>query len=212
MKAPSINTAKKVLFFLFVVALVSVPFVIWGDAYVLPLMKSREQQAGWLTVIAIVLLAADSVAPVPSTIVIMFLAAKAGWLAGIVGGTLGMAAGVLASAWVGRVAVGRIAPKFFPDTELAKMRDNLQRRLALTLACWRSVPVMAETSVIIAAAAGIPVRRIFWLTLLPNFVISVIYSVAADDSFKTACIAFAATVAASYLLWRVFATRGSDPE
>jgi uncharacterized membrane protein YdjX (TVP38/TMEM64 family) len=207
MKAPAISTVKAVLFVCFVVALVSIPFVIWGDEYVLPLMQSQQQQAGWLTVIAILLLAADSVAPVPSTLVIMFLAARAGWMAGIIGGTLGMAAGVLASAWVGRFAVGRVAPKFFPDAELARMRTNLQRNLALTLACWRSVPVLAETSVIIAAAAGIPVRRIFWVTLLPNFVISLIYSLAADDSFQTACIAFAATVVASYLLWRIFAKK-----
>jgi hypothetical protein len=207
LNAPSITTVKKILFFLFVVALVSVPFVIWGDAYVLPLMQSRQQQAGWLTLISIVLLAADSVAPVPSTLVIMFLAAKAGWIAGIVGGTLGMAAGVLASGWVGRFAVGRIAPKFFPDAELTRLRDNLQRNLTLTLACWRSVPVMAETSIIIAAAAGIPVRRLFWVTLLPNFVISIIYSVAADDSFLTACIAFTATVVASYVLWQLLAKK-----
>jgi uncharacterized membrane protein YdjX (TVP38/TMEM64 family) len=211
MKAPSITAVKATLFVCFVVALVSIPFVVWGDEYVLPFLQSHQHQAGLLTVLAILLLAADSVAPVPATLVIMFLAAKAGRFAGIVGGTVGMSAGVLAAGWVGRAAVGRIAPKFFPDAELARMRENLQRNLALTLACWRSVPVLAETSVIIAAAAGIPVRRIFLATLLPNFVISVIYSVAADDSFKTAAIAFVGTVLASFVLWRVFAKRVPNP-
>ncbi|MEO5959260.1 MAG: hypothetical protein ABIZ49_07525 [Opitutaceae bacterium] len=207
MKAPRPSTVKAVLFVLFVIALVCAPFAIFGEEFVLPLLKSREHQAGWLIAIAVALLAADSIAPVPSTLVIMFLAAKAGRVAGIVGGTVGLSVGVLAAGWVGRAAVGRIAPKFFPDAELARMRDSLQRRLTLTLACWRSVPVLAETSVIVAAAAGIPVRKIFWATLLPNFAISVIYSIAADDSFKTAVVAFLATLVLSFALWRWLGTK-----
>ena len=90
------------------------------------------------------------------------------------------------------------------------MRDSLQRRLVLTLACLRSVPVMAETSVIVAAASGVPVRKIFWATVLPNFIVSVIYSVAAatsrsaKDSGTTAVIAFVATMVLSYAVWRAF--------
>jgi 3-dehydroquinate synthase len=135
---------------------------------------------------------------VPATLVIMYVAAKAGWVAGIIAGTVGMSAGVLAAAWLGRVAVGRIAPKFFPDAELARLRDSLQRRLTLTLACLRSVPVLAETSIILAAAMGIPTGRIFRVTVLPNFLVATIYSVAADDSFATAAITFLATLVASY--------------
>ena len=116
--------------------------------------------------------------------------------------SLGLAAGVLAATWFGRAAVGRIAPGFFPEAELARLRAGLQKNLALTLACWRSVPVLAETSVILAAAAGIPAGRIFRVTLLPNFVIAVIYSVAADDSFLIASVAFGFTVLASLVLWR----------
>ena len=204
MKPKRVFTLKFALLVVAIVAIVSAPFVIWGDAYVLPLLQSHVDRTGLLIIIAIVLLAADSVAPVPATLVIMFLAAHSGRLAGIVGGTLGMAAGVLTAAWFGRTAVGRLAPKFFPDTELARLRSGLQRNLAVTLACWRSVPVLAETSVILAAAAGIPIRRIFVVTLLPNFIISVIYSVAADDSLGTAALAFFLILALSLGLWMFF--------
>lgn len=207
MKKLSPVALKVWLSVLLVGALVCAPFVIWGESFVFPLLEERQHQAGWLVVISVILLAADSVAPIPATLVIMFLAAKAGTLAGIVGGTLGMSAGVLAAAWIGRAAVGRIAPRFFPDAELARLRDSLQKRLMLTLACMRSIPVLAETSVIIAAAAGVPVRKIFWATVLPNFVVSVIYSVAADDSFQTACLAFLLTLALSYGLWRWLGTK-----
>ena len=198
---------KAVLFVILVMTLVCLPFAIWGEEFVLPLLESRAQQTGTLTLIAIVLLACDSVAPIPATLVIMYLAAKAGWLAGIVGGTVGMSAGVWAAAWFGRTAVGRIAPKFFPEAELQRLRGALQSRLWLTLACLRSVPVLAETSVILAAAMGIPVGRIFRATLLPNVIVATIYSLAADDSWQTAVITFLATMAVSAAAWRLFGSR-----
>jgi hypothetical protein len=207
------STLKIVLFVGLVMALVIVPFLIFGEqleSSVLPWLESREHQIGLLTLAGILLLAADSVAPVPATVVIMFLAWKGGWVPGIVGGTIGMSLGVLAAGWLGREAVGRIAPKIIPDAELGRLRESLQRQLVLTLACLRSVPVLAETSVIVAAAAGVPVRKIFWATVLPNFVVAVIYSVAAvtsrsaQDSGKTAAITFLATMVLSYGVWRMF--------
>lgn len=194
-------TLKIVLFILFVMTLVCLPFAIWGEEFVLPLLKSKEDQTLALVLIAIALLACDSVAPIPATLVIMFLAARTGRVSGIIGGTLGLSAGVLAAAWIGRTAVGRLAPKFMSDADLARLRTSLQSRLAITLACLRSVPVLAETSVIVAAATGIPVKRIFLATLLPNFIVATIYSVAADESALTATITFLATMVASWVLW-----------
>ncbi|MBL9210116.1 MAG: VTT domain-containing protein [Opitutaceae bacterium] len=205
------STLRTILFVLFVMTLVILPFVLLGEEYVMPLLQSREQQTGALILVAVALLACDSVAPVPATVVIMYLAAKAGWLAGIVGGTLGMCLGVFAAAWIGRTAVGRLAPKFIPDAELQRLRAALQSRLGITLACLRSVPVLAETSVIAAAAMGIPVRRIFLVTILPNFLVATIYSVAADDSATTAAVTFLVTMVVSYVIWRVFGRAESKP-
>jgi 3-dehydroquinate synthase len=204
------STVKTILFVLFVITLVCLPFAIFGEDFVLPLLESRQQQVGALTLISIALLACDSVAPVPATLVIMYLAAKAGWAAGIIGGTVGMSAGVLAAAWLGRAAVGRLAPKFMPDAELTRLRESLQQRLVITLACLRSVPVLAETSIIVAAATGVPVRRLVTVTLLPNLIVATIYSVAADDSWMTAAITFLATMVLSYVVWRLFG-RGEAP-
>ncbi len=201
MRPSHLKTLRTALFLLFVLALVCLPFVIFGESFVLPILEAREHQTTWLVGLAIILLASDSVAPVPATLVIIFLAAKAGTLAGIIGGTLGMSAGVLTAGWIGREAVGRLAPRFFPEDELIRLRNALQRQLVLTLACWRSVPVLAETSVIVAAATGVPVARIFWVTVLPNFIISTIYSVAAEDSLGTAAVTFFAIIAVSFALW-----------
>lgn len=213
MKTLPRNTVRVGLFFLFVIALVCLPFIIFGEDFVFPLLQSRQQQTGALMLIAIVLLICDSVAPVPATLVIWFLAEWGGLWAGIAGGTIGLALGVVAAGWFGRDAVGRLAPKFMSDEELGRLRESLQRRLVLTLACLRSVPVMAETSIIVATATGIPIRRVFWATLLPNFVVASIYSVAAHysvgrlDSFVTAIVTFILTMGVSYAAWRVFGVR-----
>ena len=192
---------KIILLTLGIVLLVSAPFLIWGEAFAQPLLEAQSHRTGLLVVLAVGLLGADSVAPVPATLVIMFLAAKAGWLAGIFGGTIGLSLGVLAAAWFGRTAVGRLVPRIFPESELVRLRGGLQHNLALTLACWRSVPVLAEASVILAAAAGVPIKRIFRVTLLPNLAISTVYSLAADNSFTTACLAFLAVFGFSMALW-----------
>jgi len=191
--------------------LVCLPFAIFGEDFVLPLLESRQQQVGALTIISIILLACDSVAPIPATLVIMYLAAKGGWVAGIIGGTVGLTAGVYTAAWFGRSAVGRLAPKFMPDNEVTRLRESLQKRLVITLACLRSVPVLAETSIIVAAATGVPVKRLVVVTLLPNLIVAAIYSLAADDSFKTAAITFLATMVLSYVVWRLFG-RPAAPE
>jgi 3-dehydroquinate synthase len=205
------SSLRAILFVLFVMTLVILPFVLFGEEYVMPLLQSRAQQTGALVLICVALLACDSVAPVPATIVIMFLAAKAGWLAGIAGGTIGLCLGVLAAAWLGRTAVGRLAPKFIPDAELQRLGGALQSRLVITLACLRSVPVLAETSIIAAAAMGIPVRRIFLATIIPNFIVAAIYSVAADDSPTTAIVTFLATMVVSYVVWRIFGRAETKP-
>lgn len=192
-----------------IVTLVSAPFVIWGDSFVLPLLEAHADEKLLLGLLAIALLAADAFAPVPATLVIMFLAGKAGWITGILGGTLGLSLGVLVAAWVGRAAVGRIAPRLLPEKELARLRAGLTRNPALSLACWRAVPVMAETSVMLAAAAGMPTRRIFRVTLLPNFIVSAVYSFAADDSLAMAALAFLLVMACSLLLWVLF-SRGTE--
>ena len=69
MPLPSRQTVRAGLFLLFVLTLVCLPFAVFGEEFVLPLLKTREQQVGALTVIAVALLAVDSVAPVPATLV-----------------------------------------------------------------------------------------------------------------------------------------------
>ena len=58
---------------------------------------------------------------------------------------------------------------------------------------------------------GIPVRRIVAVTLIPNFLVALIYSLAADDSFTTAAITFLATMVVSYAVWRLVPSKDKPP-
>jgi 3-dehydroquinate synthase len=186
--------------------------MIWGESVFVPAFEALRHSVVWMVGLAIALLGADALLPVPSAWVIIFLAQESGRIAGFIGGAVGLSVGVVVAAWIGRVAVGRAAPKFIPESELVRMRSMIERHTILTLACMRSVPVLAETSVVIAAAAGVPIARIFWMTLAPNLAIAGIYAVAADDSLTTACIVFLATVGVSYGVFRIAGARGANIE
>lgn len=196
------RTLKFTLFVLFVMALVSLPFVLFGQEYALPILGSYAEQKWALALVGVALLTADAVAPVPSALVIILVAAKAGWLIGTLTGVIGLSGQVGCAAWFGRAAVGRLAPKFFRDEELTRLRNSLHQRLALTLGCLRCVPVFAESSVLVAGSLGIPIPRIIWVTLAPNLAISAIYSIAVNDSFATACAAVLGTIFLSFAVWR----------
>lgn len=183
--------------------LVCLPFIILGEDVFVPWLQSLAGRTGWLVAGAVALLSLDAVLPVPSSWVLIFLALEAGTLVGIAGGSLGLCLGVLVASWIGRVAVGKVAPRFVPEAEIARLRVSMTEHTTLTLACMRSIPVLAETSVMIAAAAGVSTTRIFLATLLPNVVVATVYSLAASDSFLTACLAFLATIAVSYAFWRL---------
>ena len=183
---------------------VCLPFLLVGESFFMPLLETLKQNPGWLATGTVVLLGLDAVLPVPSVWVLMFLAQQAGVALGIIGGTVGLSLGVVVSAWVGRIAVGRVAPKFIPVAEIARLRESMERHSTLTLACMRSMPVLAETSVMIAAGAGLSLGRIFLATFLPNLVIAVVYSLAVNDSLLTAGLAFAGTIIVSYAFWRGF--------
>ena len=133
---------------------VCLPFLLLGEEVFVPLLDSLKHHTGWLVFGAVLLLGLDAMMPVPSAWVLIFLALHGGVFTGIVGGSLGLCLGVVVSTWVGRVTVGWVAPKFIPPVEIVRLRESMAQHTTLTLACMRSVPVLAETSVMIAAEIG----------------------------------------------------------
>lgn len=191
------------LFAVFVIALLGLPFALFGEEYVVALLGNEDRHAWLLAAMGIALLTADSLAPVPSSLVIVAVALKAGWFVGTVAGTVGLCGQVIGAAWFGRVALGRVASRVFSVADLDSMRAAVPQRLALTLGCMRSVPLLAETSVAIAASVGIPLPAICRVTLLPNLAIAATYSLAAQAGLWAAVAAVVASIVMSLVAWRL---------
>lgn len=199
------RAVKFTLLVLFVLALLSLPFIFFGEDYAVRVLGNHESQAWVVAGIGVILLTADSLAPVPSSIVIVAVALKAGWIVGTVAGTLGLCGQVIGAAWFGRVAVGKLASRTFGLGDREQLHAAMRQRLALTLGCVRSVPLLAETSVVIAASLGVPLRAILAATALPNLVIAAVYSLAAQAGLWVAAAAVVASAVVSIVAWRVVA-------
>lgn len=196
------RAARFVLLVLLVLALLSLPFVLFGEAFATRILGAHEWPGWVLAGLGVILLTADSLAPIPSAVVIVAVALKAGWIVGTISGTLGLCGQVVGAAWFGRVALSRIATRTLGLASGEQLHTALQQRLTLTLGCVRGVPLLAETSVAVAASLGVPLRLICRATVLPNFAIAATYSIAAQAGLGVAAAAVVASFAVSYLLWR----------
>jgi 3-dehydroquinate synthase len=194
--------ARRAAFVLVLGAIVIVPFMLLGEDFGKSWLTESTGGRVWVVATAVLLLAVDAVLPIPSSWVLIALANQAGVVAGIVGGTLGLTAGVMLAAWIGRTAVGPVASRLVPAADLERLRSGAPRQVVIGLVCLRSIPVLAEMSVLAAAAARVPLRRILVATVPANLVIATVYSLAADESLTAATVVFLVTVGLSYVLWR----------
>lgn len=190
----------------------ALPFVLFGEEYALRILGSHDRHAWAVAAMGIVLLTADSLAPVPSSLVIVFVALKTGWIVGTIAGTLGLCGQVIGAAWFGRVALSRFTARVFGIADIESLRGALQTRLAVTLGCLRAVPLLAETSVVLAASLGISLWRIVRTTLLPNVAIAATYAIAAEAGAWVAFTAIVLSIVLALVAWRFTAVRRGSPE
>lgn len=155
-----------------------VPFVAAGDRIepairaAIDGMISRPAMAA--AVVAV--LAVDVVLPVPSSFVSTLAGARLGivWGAAVV--WLGMTAGALAAFALARLVGPRLARRLAGPGELAQMERLAERHGAAALVVCRPVPVLAEASVLLFAAVGLPWRRFFAPVALSNLGVAAVYA------------------------------------
>lgn len=155
---------------LVVLALVLVPFALVGEPLEALALGALDGAHGQVAVASVVVasLAADVVLPVPSSLVATAAGALLGWLPGALAATLGMLAGGLVGHRLGAVARGRLVTRLVPAADMAWLEGVVARHGALAVAALRPIPVLAETSVIVAGAAGLPLRRFLPACLLSS--------------------------------------------
>lgn len=145
-------------------ALIALPFLLWGDAIEGGL--SGDGAVDWLRghgaaawMAAIALLSSDILLPVPSSAILAALGMLYGpALGGAIGVTGMIAAGLLGYGlcrWLGRP----LALRFLDAAALSDAERRLRRHGAWVVVLSRWVPVLAELVVFAAGLAGMPLRR-----------------------------------------------------
>ena len=185
---------------LFVLAVVIVPFALF-EASILRAVEALTGSGTRRLAVALtiaLLLASDVFLPIPSSV----LATLSGLSLGLGSGALvtwaGMQSGALigyvVGRWVGTSAVAR----FVGPAELERAAESHRRWGWFSLVVSRAVPVLAESSVLLAGTVRMPVARFAWCTGASNAGVALVY--AAVGAYAVEARAFLLAFAASILV------------
>ena len=157
---------------------VSVPLVMFGDRFNVMIRDwmTAPESALAVAAIGIALLVADLLLAIPSALVIALMGGLIGGVAATIAGTIGMS---LACVW--GYLLGRSIGRDFSDDdreqkEFTTATNMLHRFGPIALVIARPVPILAEVSVIAAAALGLPITTVLVTTTLANLGISALYA------------------------------------
>lgn len=167
---------KKPFFLLlaFVLAVPLVPFIVIGE---MPGMEWIQGNSETLTFLyGSGLLASDIVLPLPSSIIAVFLGAKLGWAAG----TLSIFLGLMIGALIG-YAMGWYIGRPVMDKMVSRQSQEVYARMEHQMSYWalgltRSIPILAEASVLAAGVARLDIKKIIPMLIVSNLGLAMLYS------------------------------------
>ena len=165
--------------FLLLLALILVPFFMFGDAieawtenYI------RESPGGrlWAAVVLGGSLASDIVLPIPSSVVSTACGNLLGFAAGALTSLAGMTVSCLAGYWLGVLGGRPLAERMVGKGDLARLEEWNRRFGEWTVVVTRPIPVLAEAAVIVVGMGRMRPARFILLSLLANTGVSVVYA------------------------------------
>lgn len=166
------------LFAAVITAIVVVPWLLFGERFdqlTRALMEDPSSQL-FAAAAGALLLAADVVFPIPSTVVVSLLGGLLGALNGTIAGAAGLTLGCVAGYALGRSIGHDLALRTMGSEDFAYLSGLLGRHGVVILALCRPVPVLAEASVIAAGVTGVSVSKVLLVTTLANVGFSAVYA------------------------------------
>lgn len=150
------------------------------------------------------LLAGDVLLPVPSSALMLLNGTLFGWLGGALLSLAGSEAAALLGWAIGRRGGARLDRAMTPAAR-ARAADAVARRGALAVVVTRPIPVLAETTAILAGAAGMPLRRLALAAAIGSLPPAVAYALAGAyaERFDAGLLVFAGVLALAALVWLV---------
>ena len=197
---------------LLALTLILVPFALYDEAitaWAQDFVASERPKTAVAAVIGL-LLASDVLLPVPSSLV----ATASGYLLGLLPGAAvawaGMSVGALVGYALGSKPARSLTRRFVGDAELVRASMAHERWGDWAVIVCRSVPVLAEASVVFAGVAGMPLRRFLLLTGLSNLAIALAYAAVGALALEanSFLLAFAGAIIAPGLAMLLFRRKG----
>lgn len=189
---------KWILLTIAIITLLLIPFILFGDSLDnwTNIFFQSEPSKLIASIVIGSLLSIDIVAPVPSSI----LSTAGGYFLGFIGGTfislIGMTISCLIGYWIGD-KFGRPAAERFADSKEISRFESLQKKYGdWIIIISRSVPVLAETSVLFAGMGHMKFNRFMLMAIISNLGISVVYAAVGAYSahINSFLFAFAAAI------------------
>ena len=183
-----------------VLAVVIVPFALFEASILGAVEALTGSDTGRLAIALTIalLLASDVFLPIPSSV----LATISGLSLGLGPGALvtwaGMQAGALIGYAVGRSAGTGAVAWFVGSAELERAARSHRRWGWFSLVASRAVPVLAESSVLLAGTVRMPMARFAWFTGAANAGVALVY--AAVGAYAVEARAFLLAFAASVVV------------
>lgn len=200
MHSPTQYIWRWVLLAALLLATIVIPFAIWGESLErwVETAKLATLDPGLAATAGALLLAADVVLPIPSSLVAIVLGTVLGpWL-----GTLVVTAGLTASCIIGYAigwTIGNAATRHIVGADESQRATAwLDRYGVFALLICRPVPVLAEASIITAGALRLLPAPVFIATTFANIGISAVYATigaSAGADLRSFLLAFALAIA-----------------
>jgi uncharacterized membrane protein YdjX (TVP38/TMEM64 family) len=167
-----------ILLVITIMTLLLIPFILFGDSLENWTNYFFQSQPTALIASLVIgtLLSIDIVTPVPSSIV----STAGGYFLGFIWGTIislvGMTISCLIGYWLG-ARFGRAATERFMDQKEISRFESLQKRYGdWILIISRSIPLLAETSVLFAGIGRMKLDRFVFMIVISNLGISMVYA------------------------------------
>jgi len=173
------STLKLVLFGLAVLALILVPFLLFGEYLdqALPAMVRRAAEHRLLAAATVTgLLLGDIVLPVPSSIVSTMAGVFVGFIGGAAASFAGMTLGCVAGYWLARRFGRPFTERRVGEAEANKLEALFARFGVAAVAFCRAVPMLAEASVLMAGVSRMRFATFLAVASASNAAISLVYA------------------------------------
>ncbi len=155
-----------------------IPFLSFGDSLEAAVERWMNDSLSPLmtATVAIAALASDILLPIPSSFVSTLVGSRLGFLVGAAVVWVGMTVGAVIGFTLARVFGRPLAARLSREDDLARMETVVRERGGAMLAITRALPVLAEATVLLCGAIGMPWSRFLAVVSPANLGLSAAYA------------------------------------